>query len=140
MAEHLVLRSGDTDFRIELRDGTVLVDGEAVVPPRHAWCVADGDTRWVFIAGEVFEFEVQRPGRRRSAAHHGSLAAPMPATVLRINVAAGAAVKRGDTLLVLEAMKMELPVRAPADGVVKSVTCREGELVQPGAPLVEMEG
>ena len=139
MAETLVLRSGDAEFRVELRDGSVLVDGAAVVPPRHAWCVAAGDTRWVFIAGEVFAFEIQRPGRRPSAAHHGSLAAPMPATVLRINVTAGAAVRRGDTLLVLEAMKMELPVRAPADGAVKAVTCREGELVQPGTALVEME-
>lgn len=138
MAETLVLRSGDTTYRVELRDGAMLVDGAAVVAPRHAWSVADGDTRWVFVDGEVFAFEVQRPGRRTSAAHHGSLSAPMPATVIRINVTAGAAVSRGDTLLVLEAMKMELPVRAPADGVVKAVTCREGELVQPGVLLVEM--
>jgi biotin carboxyl carrier protein len=63
----------------------------------------------------------------------------MPGTVIRINVVAGAVVKRGDTLIVLEAMKMELPVRAPADGIVKTVSCREGELVQPGAALVELE-
>lgn len=138
MAQIIVLRSGGTEFRVDVREDAVLVDGTAVEPPRHAWAVADGDTRWVFLDGEVHELEVQRQGRRKGSAHH-SLSAPMPATVIRIDVAPGAAVKRGDTLLVLEAMKMELPVRAPADGVVKTLSCREGELVQPGAPLVELE-
>ena len=41
--------------------------------------------------------------------------------------------------MVLEAMKMELPIRAPRDGVVKSVGCRVGDLVQPGATLLELE-
>jgi biotin carboxyl carrier protein len=42
-------------------------------------------------------------------------------------------------LVVLEAMKMELPLKAPRDGSVKSVRCAPGELVQPGAPLIEIE-
>jgi biotin carboxyl carrier protein len=63
----------------------------------------------------------------------------MPATVRKINVAPGTTVKKGDTLLVLEAMKMELPVRAPSDGIVTSISCREGQLVQPGVGLVELE-
>ena len=124
---------------VEIRDGVILVDGTVVGTPRQAWAVADGDTRWVFLNGEVFTFEVQRQGRRKPAAHHASLAAPMPATVLRINVAPGDTVKRGATLLVLEAMKMELPVRAPGDGTVTAISCREGDLVQPGAPLIEMD-
>jgi biotin carboxyl carrier protein len=62
----------------------------------------------------------------------------MPATVLKVLVAPGAAVAKGDTLVVLEAMKMELPIRAAGDGVVGEVFCREGELVQAGAPLVEL--
>ena len=139
MAEPLILRSGETDFRLEVRGDVVLVDGVEVAPPRRAWTVADGDIRWVFLDGDVYEFEVQRQGRRRATSHHGSLSAPMPATVIGINVAVGDAVQKGDTLLVLEAMKMELPVRAPGDGVVKTVSCREGELVQPGTPLIEME-
>jgi len=139
MATTLVLRAGDTDYRIEIREDVLLVDGTPVEPPPRAWSVADGDTRWVFLDGEVYELEVQRQGRRKPSSHHSSLSAPMPGTVIRINVVAGAAVKRGETLLVLEAMKMELPVRAPADGIVKTVSCREGELVQPGAALVELE-
>lgn len=138
MASVLSLRCGTTDFRVDLRPDGVSVDGTAVEALRHTWAVADGDTRWVFADGEVYEFEVQRQGRRKGSAHQGTLSAPMPATVIRINVATGDAVKKGDTLLVLEAMKMELPVRAPADGVVESVSCRTGELVQAGVTLIHL--
>jgi biotin carboxyl carrier protein len=133
----LILRSGDRDFVAGITGDVVTVDGQAVDVPRRAQAVSDGDKRWVFLDGDVFEFDVVRPGRTRSARHHGSLSAPMPATVLRVNTEVGAAVKRGDTLLVLEAMKMELPVRASSDGTVTAVTCRVGDLVQPGVALVE---
>jgi 3-methylcrotonyl-CoA carboxylase alpha subunit len=61
----------------------------------------------------------------------------MPATVLKIHVKPGDAVKKGDTVLLLEAMKMELPIRAASDGIVATVSCREGELVPADATLVE---
>jgi biotin carboxyl carrier protein len=92
----------------------------------------------VFHDGCAYEFEVQEEGRRRKSASLGSLAAPMPATVGQIRVTAGEQVIQGQTLLVLEAMKMELPVRAEADGVVLAVLCQEGELVQPGRALIEI--
>jgi urea carboxylase len=63
----------------------------------------------------------------------------MPGTVVRVDVAPGATVRRGDTLVILEAMKMELPIRATSDGVVKALHCRPGDLVQPGVPLVDVE-
>ncbi|HEX6975781.1 MAG TPA: acetyl-CoA carboxylase biotin carboxyl carrier protein subunit, partial [Vicinamibacterales bacterium] len=89
---------------------------------------------------EVFRFEVEtRSGRKRGVSHHGSLSAPMPATVLRIHTEAGARVQRGDTLILLEAMKMELPIRATSGGTVTEVRCREGELVQPGTTLIEID-
>jgi 3-methylcrotonyl-CoA carboxylase alpha subunit len=63
----------------------------------------------------------------------------MPATVTAVNVAAGDSVKHGDVLIVLEAMKMELPIRAPGDGTVAAVHCRAGELVQPDVSLIDFE-
>ena len=78
------------------------------------------------------------PPRRATRASSGdTLVAPMPATVLKIHVKGGDAVKKGDTVLVLEAMKMELPIRAPADATIGAVCCREGELVPADATLVE---
>ena len=139
MAASMILRSGDRQFRVEIDGDRVLVDGQPVEIPARAYAVADGDKRWVFLDGETYELEVQRPGRKRSAGHHGSLSAPMPATVVRVNIEAGARVKKGETLLVLEAMKMELPVRATSDGTVTAVNCRVGELVQAGVALVEID-
>jgi len=57
--------------------------------------------------------------------------------VIEILVKPGDAVKKGDIVVVLEAMKMELPLRALGDGVVSAVRCREGELVHGDATLVE---
>jgi biotin carboxyl carrier protein len=62
----------------------------------------------------------------------------MPATVVSVEVEVGAVVRQGDTLVVLEAMKMELPIRATADGTVTAVRCKAGDLVQPGVPLIEI--
>ena len=69
----------------------------------------------------------------------GAVTAPMPATVLKINVKPGVAVKKGDVLILLEAMKMELPIRATDAGVVAAVRCREGELVDADAILLEFQ-
>ena len=63
----------------------------------------------------------------------------MPASVSSVNVAVGQQVARGDVLIMLEAMKMELPIKAPRDGRVTTIACRQGELVQPGIPLLELE-
>ena len=65
--------------------------------------------------------------------------APMPATVVSINTEAGKPVAEGETVIVLEAMKMELPIKAPRAGVVKQVNCAKGDLVQPGVSLLEIE-
>lgn len=62
----------------------------------------------------------------------------MPASVVRIQARVGQQVARGETLLVLEAMKMELPVRATSDGTVTAINCAEGDLVQPGVPLIDI--
>jgi geranyl-CoA carboxylase alpha subunit len=66
------------------------------------------------------------------------LTAPMPATVIKVLVSPGQQVRKGDTVVLLEAMKMELPVRALADGTVGAVNSREGDLVQPDQILVEL--
>ena len=82
-----------------------------------------------------------RPSSRRTATSAaGTVTAPMPATVIKVQVKAGDAVKKGDVVVVLEAMKMELPLRALGDGVVSAVRCREGELVAADATLIEFHG
>ena len=62
--------------------------------------------------------------------------APMPGTILDVKVAQGAAVKKGDVLLILEAMKMENEILAPQDGTVAQVAVSKGASVNSGDPLV----
>ena len=62
--------------------------------------------------------------------------APMPGTIVSVNVANGQSVKKGDVLVVLEAMKMENEIKAPADGTITSVAVNKGESVDTGATLV----
>ncbi len=109
--------------------------------PLEACAAAEADVIWVALGGELFEIHVDRAGDAARAHTRGreGLSAPMPATVVRVVASPGTRVSMGDALVVLEAMKMELPIRAPRDGVVTAVHCREGELVQPGVLLVDME-
>ena len=109
------------------------------------WRVAvagSGDLRWIFADGQVAQLPIAdpdaAPGRPQTHGE-GTVMAPMPATVVAVNVTVGQPVKRGDTLIVLEAMKMELPIRAPHDGVIAAVHCATGELVQPGISLLEFQ-
>lgn len=62
--------------------------------------------------------------------------APMPGTVLRIEVAQGQAVKAGQVLVVMEAMKMENEITAPADGTVAQIVAQKGASVETGSPLL----
>ena len=120
------------------------------VPDRGGWAwpgagpstsLGAGRT-WVFIEGRTYVVEGEdRDGRNRVPRTDLQLAlsAPMPATVIAVKVAPGQEVTEGDLLITLEAMKMELPIKAPHAGRVKSIACREGELVQAGVPLLELE-
>ncbi len=65
--------------------------------------------------------------------------APMPGTVVSVAVNKGQSVKRGDVLIVLEAMKMENEICAPQDGTVVSVNCSKGETVDSGKTLLTLD-
>ena len=118
--------------RFLLRDGT---------RQRLAYGVVAGDARWVFVGGRVYVIEDAAEERRRAGGGHdeAALASPMPATVVLVKVEPGQRVAKGDLLVMLEAMKMELAVKAPRPGTIKSIACRKGELVQAGVPLIELE-
>jgi acetyl/propionyl-CoA carboxylase alpha subunit len=106
---------------------------------RIAYAVAARDT-WVFLDGCVFVVAAASPSARRATADDDTaLMAPMPATVVSIHVKPGQDVARDALLITLEAMKMELPIKAPRAGRVTTVSCQPGELVQPGVRLMEID-
>jgi biotin carboxyl carrier protein len=122
---------------------TPLGDGRYEVVTESGRSVAYGVRRagetWVFLDGRVYVIGAPDARAGVEKRDEASLAAPMPATVVAINVTAGQTVNAGDVLVVLEAMKMELAVTAPQDGRVRAIACHVGELVQPGIALVELE-
>ena len=67
-----------------------------------------------------------------------AVVAPMPGNINAVKVAAGQAVKKGDVLIILEAMKMENEIVAPKDGKIGQIFVQKGATVQTGAPLVEV--
>jgi biotin carboxyl carrier protein len=131
--------AGVADGRVtSLGDGWYLVqtDGEQSL----VGIATEREAMWVYTNGTVARIE--SPGESRGSARKrgdGSVMSPMPATVVAIKAIPGQAVTEGETLIVLEAMKMELPIKAPRSGVVKAVHCRKGDLVQPGVNLLELD-
>jgi biotin carboxyl carrier protein len=119
-----------------------LGNGRFRVGTRLAYAARGRHSTWVFIDGRTYVIEPETrdaSDRPHTTDDRLALSAPMPATVVTIEVTPGQEVAAGDLLVMLEAMKMELPIKAPRAGRVKALACREGELVQPGMPLVELE-
>lgn len=73
-----------------------------------------------------------------SAAGSVTVSAPMPGKILGIKMQPGAAIKRGQVILILEAMKMENEIVAPQDGTIASINVAVGDMVEPGATLATL--
>ena len=131
-----------TDFAV----GPVDVDGAtitAVLDGRRmsARVIGAGESCYLFHAGREVRIEHrdQTVVTAGDAAVEGHLTAPMPGRIIDIAVVAGTAVRRGDKLLVLEAMKMEHTIRAPAAGTVAALHVTVGEQVAEGLDLITFD-
>ena len=101
---------------------------------------ADGDKRYMWVNGRSFSYN-KIQNRKQTAVDDDSthLSASIPAIVADILVSVGDVVADGDKLILLESMKMVIPIQAQFAGTVRSVNCAIGEAVQPGVPLLEMD-
>ncbi|HEX2315756.1 MAG TPA: biotin carboxylase N-terminal domain-containing protein, partial [Thermomonospora sp.] len=119
-------RDGD-DLRLTAGDRTVA----------FAWA-RDGDTLWLGRDGHTWR--VRRPSVEevQGAGADGDLRAPMPGQVLLVPKAVGDPVKEGEPVVVLESMKMELSINAPADGVVEEISVAVGDRVAQDQPLARV--
>jgi 3-methylcrotonyl-CoA carboxylase alpha subunit len=116
----------------------IMSDAERVT----AYTAEEKDKRFVSVGGTAYELRIpdERRKRRSSGSDHGaSLTAQMPGQVRALLVAKGDSVTRGQTLVILEAMKMEIRVAAPSDGKISRVNVQQGEVVERGQTLVEIE-
>ena len=91
----------------------------------------------VNVNGSVYEITLEVMDGAPAAAPAGGekVCSPMPGTILSVNVQNGSAVKKGDVLMVLEAMKMENEIMAPCDGTITSVNTSKGSSVESGTLL-----
>jgi biotin carboxyl carrier protein len=116
----------------------LLIDGKRVT----AYVSSDNAKRWVTINGQTFILTKSSGARKGGHRHHhaaGELTAPMPGQVRAVNVSEGEAVTKGQTLLVLEAMKMEIRIHSPQDGVVKKLFVKQGQTVEREQLLIDIE-
>jgi len=125
-------------IRVDLQNGKmdVLIDNKRVI----AHVSSDGAKRWVTINGQTWML-TKTSGAKQGVRHDhaGGLTAPMPGQVRSVTVSEGDVVKKGQTLLTMEAMKMEIKIQALMDGKVKSVFVSQGDTVEREQILIEME-
>lgn len=119
-------------------DGSLNFDGAAHTI--HA--AIDGDHVYVHLDGEAHELLYLDPVARHASGHEGAgertLRAPMPGGVMTISVKPGQIVAAGDTLIVIESMKMETAIRAPRAGLIETIHVTLGDVFERDAPLVTM--
>jgi acetyl/propionyl-CoA carboxylase alpha subunit len=127
-------RGDDWSWDITVEDGRALDDVD-VLPGAHG----EGPLR-VFEGGDVQEFDFTfQAGGAHAAASDGAILSPMPGKIVSVAVELGQSVVKGQTLLTLEAMKMEHALAAPFDGVVTELSAVAGGQVSEGVVLAKLE-
>jgi biotin carboxyl carrier protein len=147
----VITRDGDSTrlrlLREEAHDLVLEVEADAGQPsyPRRliqaAGVALDGTRRQLWLEGRVVTYE-RMPARAAARVEPGEaadLAASIPAIVSQVLVKPGDSVVAGDKLLLLESMKMVIPIQAPYAGKVTAIHCEAGQAVEPGFALLEVE-
>ena len=127
MKYKVTLNGRTYEVEVEAGQAMLLSEYEAVAPAPAAPAAASAPAAPVAPAA---------PAAAAVTGAGEAVNAPMPGTILKVNVAAGDKVKSGTVLCVLEAMKMENEILAPKDGTVTQVVVSKGSSVDTGAPLV----
>jgi len=144
----LVARSGERTWTLDLSptgDGTafsLLVDGKShdlLVEPADGGVVVQTRGERLAVAVEDERERAAHAVAKRKASGRRTITAAMPGIVVEVRAAAGDEVEDGETLVVVEAMKMQNPVAADGKGKVRAVYVKAGDPVASGAVLVELE-
>ncbi len=149
-ATTIALREGTRERAVRLMgSGPYTYAGHRVAPADepHRWLVDDSPAAaaasdgvvWATVGGKVWELETTPREREVEQTAGGEVAAPMPGLVIGAQAVVDRHVRRGDLLFVVEAMKMELRVEAPADGRVTRVLATVGQQVERGQRLADFE-
>ena len=134
-----VLNGNNYSYCVVSQDGgEIILQGASRFKAQVGKSNRDGESVVMALGREGV---VSASGKRvkRAAGGMGSLTSPMPGKIFKILKEIGSEVSKGETILILEAMKMEHSIRADKDGKVKKIMFKTGELVQGGVALAEVE-
>jgi len=124
--------SNEHSFEIDARPNRLWVDGQL------AHTVKVGDNWWIHLDGRIHVLTIDEQGAG-GAADAGGMIAPMPGKVLEILCSIGEEVEEGQTLIVMEAMKMEHRISANGPGTIVAIHHEVGEQVNAGTILIDIE-
>jgi len=140
--EHFFVTYDNTEYKVEaeeLKPGQLKMKiGDRVV---KAVITEGNKEKFVFVDGNVYKVKpVELTASRKSKKkEEGDLSSPISGKVVNVKVKKGNKVKKGDVLMVIEAMKMEYLIRAPFAGKVKKVNFKEKDQIEIGQETVELE-
>ena len=131
-------------WRIQVNDRVIEIEAAELAPEglrirmggrwRTVAVSRAGNARWISHQGQTYRLEQvaarARRGRAAGSAGDGQVRSPMPGQVRAVHAREGDAVSQGQTLMLLEAMKMEIRIQAPCEGVVEAVHADEGGAVE----------
>ena len=141
------MRHQDRSFEVDIQVispnvFSLLVEGRSYL----VYIAGDKEKKYISLSGDLFV--VQKPGEEVRRADRGDdrlqkekpvVTAPMPGKVIKVCVAENEAVRKNQTLAIVEAMKMENELKSPIEGVVKKIFVAAGDLVDSEKPLLELE-
>jgi biotin carboxyl carrier protein len=135
-----LVRNADGSFHI-IRDGraytATLLEAD---PTERTYVFSIGGDKYRIHIADHYERLIQQLGLSVGGTQkQNTIKAPMPGLVLQVSVEVGQSVQKGDTLLILEAMKMENVIKAAGDAVIKHIHAKQGAAVEKGQLLLEME-
>ena len=145
--DRVTIRHGDTTLEAEVR--IISEDSVSLLVAGRSFLVIvarDKDKRYVWLNGRTYlvqsgkeEQRLAERGDDRAQKGKSVVTAPMPGKVVKVNVAEGEAVRKNQTLAIVEAMKMENEIKSPLEGFVKKIYVSAGDLVDSEKPLLELE-
>ncbi len=141
---HHSFHRGDRSFEVEIENtghdrGRLRLHGRTV----NFHVLSKDKTVTVWVGGRNYVFEIVDAGgttdHSTAGALHESLTAPMPGSILKLNVTAGQRFEAHQPLVIMESMKMEMTLSVPHAGIVREVRCSAGQMVDLGAVLLSLD-
>jgi biotin carboxyl carrier protein len=137
--EHLDQKSDSLSFEYKGCRYQFHLDGESSLRDQtgqsHTFLSSQGE---VWVSGTRFEIESIDRQKKKANIHKGNLLSPMPGKILKLLVQEGQSVAQGESLLIMEAMKMEHTIKAPFDGVIAKIPFQVGDQIQAKVALIEL--